>query len=139
MTSATSAVKVFFEALDRQGLKVPIKPSSRSHAGTKAGFVVVWEFRVNPRKRRGFERAYGPDGEWATFFRKGKGFLGTELIRDAHDATRYLTLDFWKSRKHYERFKSQNREMYQLIDQRCEAFTTKESEVGQFSCRASKE
>jgi len=118
---------------------VPIKPNGRSHAGTKAGFVVVWEFRVTPRKRRGFERAYGPDGEWATFFRKGKGFLGTELIRDAHNAGRYLTLDFWKSRKLYERFKNQNRETYELIDQRCESLTTQESEIGQFSRRASKE
>jgi len=95
--------------------------------------VVVWEFRIRATKRRAFERAYGPDGEWATFFRKGKGFLGTELIRDAHDATRYLTLDSWKSRKDYERFKSENREMYQLIDQRCESLTTRESEIGQFS------
>lgn len=95
--------------------------------------MVVWEFRIRATKRRAFERAYGPDGEWATFFRKGKGFLGTELIRDAHDATRYLTLDSWKSRKDYERFKSENREMYQLIDQRCESLTTRESEIGQFS------
>jgi len=101
--------------------------------------VIVWEFRISSAKRRAFERAYGPDGEWAKFFRKGKGFLGTELIRDANDAGRYLTLDFWKSRKDYERFKRQNREMYQLIDQRCEAFTTKESEIGQFSRRTSKE
>jgi heme-degrading monooxygenase HmoA len=114
-------------------------PRRRSHFGKIAGFVTVWEFRVGTAKRRAFERAYGPDGEWATLFRTGKGFLGTELIRDEDDANRYLTLDFWKSRKHYERFKRQNREMYELIDQRCEAFTTKESEIGQFSRRASKE
>ena len=118
---------------------MPIKPSSRSHVGTKAGFVVVWEFRIRATKRRAFERAYGSDGQWATFFRKGKGFLGTELIRDEDNAGRYLTLDFWKSRKDYERFKRQNRETYQLIDQRCESLTTRESEVGQFSRRASKE
>lgn len=112
---------------------MPIKPSSRSHAGTKAGFVVVWEFRVTPRKRRVFERAYGPDGEWAMFFQQGKGYLGTELIRDEHDVARYLTLDFWKSRKDYERFKRQNQEIYQLIDQRCESLTANESEIGQFS------
>jgi hypothetical protein len=139
VTLATSAVKVFFEALDRQGLKVPMKPSSRSHAGTKAGFVVVWEFRVTPRKRGAFEHAYGPDGEWAKFFRKGKGFIGTELIRDAHHADRYLTLDFWKSFKLYEQFRSQNQEMYELIDQRCESLTTQESEIGHFSRRASEE
>jgi heme-degrading monooxygenase HmoA len=114
-------------------------PMRRSPFGKMSGFVIVWEFRIRTVKRRAFERAYGPNGEWATLFRKGKGFLGTELIRDVHDADRYLTLDFWKSRKDYERFKRENREMYQLIDQRCELLTTRESELGQFSCRTSKE
>jgi heme-degrading monooxygenase HmoA len=112
---------------------VPIKPTSRSHVGIKASFVVVWEFRIRATKRRAFERAYGPDGDWAMFFQKGKGYLGTELIRDEQDADRYLTLDFWKSQKHYERFKRQNRKIYQLIDQRCESLTANESEIGQFS------
>lgn len=101
--------------------------------------MVVWEFRVNPRKRRAFDRVYGPDGEWATLFRTAKGFLGTELIRDAHDANRYLTLDFWKSRADYERFKRRNRDMYELIDAKNKSLTTRESEIGQFSRRASKE
>ena len=114
-------------------------PTSRSPFGKNSGFVIVWEFRIRTVKRRVFERAYGPDGEWAALFRTGKGFLGTELIHDDEDPNRYLTLDFWKSRKHYERFKRQNREMYELIDRRCEAFTSKESEIGQFSRRASKE
>jgi heme-degrading monooxygenase HmoA len=104
-----------------------------------SGFVIVWEFRIRTAKRREFERTYGPDGDWASFFRKGKGFLGTELIRDAHHAERYLTLDFWKSRKHYEQFQRQNQDMYQLIDQRCESLTTQESEIGQFSRRDPKE
>ena len=112
---------------------MPIKPTSRSHVGIKASFVVVWEFRIRATKRRAFERAYGPDGDWAMFFQKGKGYLGTELIRDEQDAGRYLTLDFWKSQKHYERFKRQNRKIYQLIDQRCESLTANESEIGQFS------
>ena len=114
-------------------------PRRRSHFGKIPGFVIVWEFRIRTPRRRMFERAYGPDGEWAKFFRTGKGFLGTELIRDEDDANRYLTLDFWKSRKDYERFKRQNQEMYQLIDQRCESLTTQESEIGQFSRQAPKE
>ena len=114
-------------------------PMRRSPFGKMSGFVIVWEFRIRTAKRRAFEFAYGPNGEWGTFFRKGRGFLGTELIRDAHNASRYVTLDFWKSRKHYEAFKKQNREMYQLIDERCKSLTTQESEVGQFSRRASKE
>ena len=113
--------------------KVPKALSSGNALGRKVGFVVLWEFRVAPRKRRAFERAYGPNGNWATFFRKGKGYLGTELVRDDQDAGRYLTLDFWQSRKHYENFTKQNRKRYQSIDEKCEALTTSESEIGQFS------
>jgi heme-degrading monooxygenase HmoA len=114
-------------------------PMRRSPFGKMSDFVIVWEFHIRTAKRRAFERAYGPDGDWATFFRTGKGFLGTELIRDEDNADRYLTLDFWKSRKLYEQFKHQNREMYESIDEKNKSLTTRESEVGQFSRRASKE
>lgn len=100
--------------------------------------MIIWEFRINSRKLRAFERAYGPDGEWTRFFRKGEGYLGTELIRDSHEPDRYITLDHWKSRRHYETFKKQNRKMYKIIDTRCEALTTQECEIGQFTRRASK-
>ena len=113
--------------------KVPKALSSGNALGRKVGFVVIWEFRVAPRKRRAFERTYGPNGGWATFFRKGKGYLGTELVRDDQDAGRFFTLDSWQSRKHYENFKKQNRKTYQSIDEKCEALTTSESEIGQFS------
>jgi heme-degrading monooxygenase HmoA len=128
--SATSAVKSF-----QHGAKVPAEAGNGSHLGANAKLVVVWEFRIRATKRRAFERAYGPGGDWATFFRKGKGYLGTELVRDSQHQDRYLTLDFWKSRKHYESFKDQNRKMYQSIDECCESLTTTESEIGQFSRR----
>ncbi len=112
---------------------MPSKDSLRSRAGTTASFAVIWEFRVTPRKRRAFERAYAREGVWAKFFRKGKGYIGTELIHDHRDPRRYLTLDFWKSRKHYENFKKQNQMEYEAIDAKCEVLTTTESEIGQFS------
>ena len=37
-----------------------------------------------------FVRVYGPEGDWAAFFRRGRGYIGTELLRDvelpAYDA-----------------------------------------------------
>jgi heme-degrading monooxygenase HmoA len=106
---------------------------------SQAGFVIVWEFRVHLIKRRAFERSYGSEGDWAKFFRTGRGYLGTELLRDWQQPDRYITLDYWKSRRHYETFKKQNRKTYQLIDERCEALTTRESEIGQFSRPVSKQ
>ena len=113
-------------------------PIGLSQIERQSTFVIAWEFRINSRNRRAFERAYGPDGEWVKFFRNGKGYIATELMRDSQQPDRYITLDYWKSRKHYEIFKRQNRKMYEIIDTRCEALTTQECEIGQFTRRPSK-
>ncbi len=106
----------------------------RRQLEAESDFVIVWEFRINPRKRRAFESVYGPDGDWARLFQMATGHLRTELIRDCENPNRYLTLDHWKSRKHYQNFKKQNCVAYKLIDEKCEALTIHESEIGQFSC-----
>lgn len=101
--------------------------------GTKSEFIIVWEFRVRPSKRRAFENAYGPDGDWAKFFRQSKGYIRTELLGDRGTPLRFLTLDFWASRTDYERFKKENRAEYQAIDKKWESLTEKEVEIGQFT------
>lgn len=93
-------------------------------------YVIVWEFRVRPGQERAFERAYGAEGEWARLFRQGEGYLHTELIRDAHDERRYLTLDRWRSAEAYERFRAHQREAYAALDQRCESLTEHETLLG---------
>lgn len=95
-------------------------------------FVIVWEFRVRPNKRRAFEEAYAPDGIWAEFFRAGDGYARTELIRDREDPLRYVTIDVWQSRQAYERFKKQNRAEYRAIDKKCESLTRSEKLIGEF-------
>jgi Antibiotic biosynthesis monooxygenase. len=105
-------------------------------AKEKPTLVIIWEFRVAAGKRREFESAYGPDGEWARFFGRARnnGYVETQLIRDAAVPTRYLTLDFWTSPQAYERFKKENQAEYQAIDQRCESLTQRENEIGRFQC-----
>lgn len=99
-------------------------------------FVVVWEFSIRRSKRREFEQAYGPDGDWAKLFRGGKGYIRTELIRDWQKAGRYLTLDFWESRPSYEQFKKKNRASYRALDKKCVSLTEDEIEIGHFECLA---
>jgi heme-degrading monooxygenase HmoA len=60
----------------------------------------------------GFERVYGPEGEWAQFFRAGRGYVGTELLRDVEIPGRYLVVDRWESRAAYNDFVAANREEY---------------------------
>jgi len=102
-------------------------------------FTLVWEFRVKPGKQRGFEQAYGPEGDWVQLFRRSEDYLGTDLIRDRGLPLRYLTLDHWNSRQAYLRFKKDNRHAYQVIDAKCEALTTREKLIGKFDGFESKE
>jgi heme-degrading monooxygenase HmoA len=59
-----------------------------------------------------FERVYGPEGDWATFFRAGRGYVGTELLRDVETPGRYLVIDRWESAEAYNAFVAANREDY---------------------------
>jgi heme-degrading monooxygenase HmoA len=69
-------------------------------------------FSYEARDPAEFEQAYGPDGEWAEFFRQGAGYIGTELLRDVENAGRYLVIDRWESRDVYQRFVEERREEY---------------------------
>jgi heme-degrading monooxygenase HmoA len=59
-----------------------------------------------------FERVYGPDGEWAQFFRGGRGYIGTELLRDLEHPGRYLVIDRWESAQAYDAFAAAQRDEY---------------------------
>ena len=56
-------------------------------------FVIIWRYRVAEARRRDFEAAYGPDGDWARLFRQAPGFGGTELLSEGRG--RYVTIDRW--------------------------------------------
>ena len=90
------------------------------------GLIIVWEFHVSDAKRREFETAYGPDGDWGRLFRKGKGYLRTELYRNKAKPGRYFTLDVWQSRAAFDHFKQQNAAAYKALDQQCSTLTEEE-------------
>jgi len=96
------------------------------------GYVIIWEFYVRAGNEQRFEQVYGPQGEWAEFFKAGTGFVRTDLNRDFKVPRRYVTLDFWTSCEAYSRFREANLAAYKAIDQRCEALTEGETELGRF-------
>ena len=59
-----------------------------------------------------FERVYGPNGEWADFFHQGRGYIGTELLRDVEAPGRYLVIDRWETPDAYNAFVAGHREEY---------------------------
>ena len=95
-------------------------------------YVIVWEFRPKQGREREFETAYGPEGIWAAFFKKGKGHLGTVLHRDVDNANRYMTIDYWTSQEAYESFQHEHQKEYQTIDRTMEALTEFEALIGTF-------
>jgi len=69
-------------------------------------------FSYESRDPDEFEREYGPDGEWTAFFRTGRGYVGTELLRDVEAPGRYLVIDRWESREAYQAFVDERRDEY---------------------------
>jgi heme-degrading monooxygenase HmoA len=74
--------------------------------------VLALVFSYEVRDAAEFERAYGIDGEWAEFFGRGRGYIGTELLRDVEVAGRYLVVDRWESADAYNAFVAEHREAY---------------------------
>jgi heme-degrading monooxygenase HmoA len=95
-------------------------------------YVILWRFRPLASRESDFERAYGPSGEWALLFRRGDGYLGTELLRCCEDSREYLSLDRWVSRAAYEAFRVRFRSEYRRLDGRLEDLTEEETLLGTF-------
>jgi heme-degrading monooxygenase HmoA len=74
--------------------------------------VIALVFRYDARDPAEFEQAYGPDGEWARFFRQGAGFIGTELLRDLEEPDRYVVIDRWESIDAYNAFLAEHQAEY---------------------------
>ena len=74
--------------------------------------MIALVFRYETRDPEEFERVYGPDGDWAHFFRQGGGYIGTELLRDVDEPVRFLVIDRWESAEAYSSFLSEHRAEY---------------------------
>jgi heme-degrading monooxygenase HmoA len=96
------------------------------------GYAYVWEFIVVPGHIASFERAYGPEGDWVRLFRRAPGYLRTELLKDTSRPGRYLTVDAWESRAHFETFRAQFASEFEALDAKCEGWTLSETEIGKF-------
>lgn len=115
--------------------------------------IIVWRYRVRLGAERRFERIYGPRGAWARLFRKSRGYLGTQLFREAGaGASRggqrgegrskdrplragacYVTIDTWRSRTAFDAFHRRHHGEYQRIDRLCESLTLHEEKLGAWS------
>ena len=95
-------------------------------------YVIVWEFRVRLDREKEFVEKYGPEGDWATFFRGSQAYIRTELVQDVTDRRRFLTLDYWQSQSEFKRFREQNRAEYERLDKEFEKLRETETRLGSF-------
>ena len=93
-------------------------------------YVIIWEYQVRADGMTVFRESYSPTGAWAKLFQKSKGYLETELLRDASDLHRYITIDRWMSSQEYEAFLFQWKTEYATIDAQCEGLTERETLLG---------
>jgi heme-degrading monooxygenase HmoA len=91
--------------------------------------VILWEFVARRGREADFERAYGPRGRWAEFFRGAEGYLGTELWRGEG---RWLTVDRWNTEEDYVRFRAARLPEYEALDRGMEELTERETKLGSF-------
>lgn len=93
-------------------------------------WTTIWEFTVPPANAVAFEAAYGPSGDWARLFLGQPGYLGTRLLRDLGDPTRFVTLDSWTSDEHFAEFLSRHGAEYHELDRVTEGLATEERHLG---------
>lgn len=95
-------------------------------------YVILWEFHIKSGSESRFEQVYGPEGDWARFFKQGEGYVATELIRDVKNPRRYVTMDYWVSRTAHESFRERWMDEYKRLDAQCESLTEREMPLGSF-------
>jgi heme-degrading monooxygenase HmoA len=94
--------------------------------------LIALVFRYDARDPEDFERAYGPDGDWARFFRQGTGFIGTELLRDVDEHDRYLVIDRWESAEAYNAFLAEHGPEYLRRSDEAQFYYVHELRMGTF-------
>ena len=94
--------------------------------------MIALVFRYDARDPEAFEEVYGPNGEWARFFRQGQGFIGTELLRDVEEDDRYIVIDRWESADAYNAFLGDHQEEYLTRSDDSRLYYMQELRLGTF-------
>jgi heme-degrading monooxygenase HmoA len=94
--------------------------------------VIALVFRYEARDHDEFERVYGPDGEWSQFFRQGRGYVGSELLRDLEEPERYLVIDRWESTDAYNAFLAEHESEYVRRSEETRLYYVQELRFGTF-------
>ena len=95
-------------------------------------FAYIWQYTIEPTYRSAYIAAYKPNGEWAQLFSRDPSYIETVLLQDDEDESRYVTIDYWKSKADRDSFRERFSVEFDSLDNRCEAFTREERFIGDF-------
>jgi quinol monooxygenase YgiN len=96
-------------------------------------YIYIWAFKVHPEHVDAFHEQYREGGAWTKLFRRAPGYVGTQLLRDATDPRRFVTIDTWSNAQDYEAFRAAYASEYAALDRLCEGLTLEETLIGTFS------
>jgi len=88
-----------------------------------ATFTYIWEYIVKAERLDDFRFTYGPRGKWVELFSRAEGYVKTDLHRDLNDPSRFLTVDYWASKKARDQFQDQYSSEFAILDKACETLT----------------
>ena len=99
-------------------------------------FAYIWEYKVKEHCIADFRRIYSPEGDWVRLFRKSEGFIRTEFFQDVNTPNKFITTDYWESKKHRDRFRQDFGEEFVRLDKQCESLTIEKRIIGDFELQA---
>lgn len=76
-----------------------------------------------------FTQAYGPDGVWAQWFSRARGYLGTGLIQDEISSYRFRALDYFTGKLARDDYVSAHENEYLKLDTFWEKATLSERNI----------
>lgn len=88
--------------------------------------LIQWDFLPAPRHLPEFLAAYGSEGDWVRLFRRGAGYLGTDLLAIPGQPGWYRCVVRWRSERDYANFRTEHATDYQALDRVCERYTCEE-------------
>ena len=96
----------------------------------------LWSYTVKPEYVASFRDAYGPDGEWAAFFRQSDAYRGTDLLESPDGPKEFMTLDYFAAADARTRLVESRGDEYARLDRKWQAATLSETFLGEFRVRA---
>lgn len=88
--------------------------------------LIQWDFLPAEQQVDEFLAAYGSEGAWVRLFRRGEGYLGTELLPMPGLPGWYRCFDRWRCEEDYAAFRGAHAAEYRALDRKCEGYTRAE-------------